>query len=159
MKFRTLLTALAASMLATTGASAAGNHAGGHGASDAKIGEPGQASKVTRTVDVDMLDTMRFVPSSISVKRGETIRFVVKNSGQLKHEFVLGTEKDLKEHYEVMLKHPEMEHDDPNSVSLAPGKTGEVIWKFTHAGPVNFACLHAGHYDAGMKGAIKVSKK
>ncbi len=91
------------------------------------------------------------------MKRGETIRFVVKNSGQLKHEFVLGTEKELKAHYEVMKKFPEMEHADPNMVTVAAGKTGEVIWQFTQWGTVDFACLQPGHYDAGMKGAVEVS--
>ena len=99
---------------------------------------------------------MRFTPSQIRVKRGETIRFVVKNSGQLKHEFNLGTEKDLKAHYELMKKFPEMEHDEPNIASVAPGGTGEVVWQFTKAGTVSFACLHPGHYEAGMKGQVKV---
>jgi uncharacterized cupredoxin-like copper-binding protein len=125
-----------------------------HGA----IGAPGQAGKVSRTVNVDMTDKMRFAPSSVSVSQGETIRFVVKNSGQLKHEFVLGTAKELKEHYEVMKKFPEMEHSDPNMVTVAPGKTGEVIWQFTKAGRVEFACLQPGHYDAGMKGKVTVTK-
>ena len=124
---------------------------------DHAIGEPGQAGKVTRTVTVDMTDAMRFNPASITAKQGETIRFTVKNSGQLKHEFVLGTEKELKEHYELMKKFPEMEHSEPNMVTVAPGKTGEVIWQFTEAGKVDFACLQPGHYDAGMKGAIKVA--
>lgn len=135
------------------GGNAADGHSHGHGA----IGVPGKAAKVNRTVQVDMTDTMRFNPSSLAVKQGETIRFVVKNSGQLKHEFVLGTEKELKEHYEVMKKFPEMEHDDPNMVTVAPGKTGEVIWQFTKSGTVDFACLQPGHYDAGMKGAVKVA--
>ena len=103
-----------------------------------------------------MTDNMRFTPSTVTVRKGETVRFVVKNSGQLKHEFNLGTEKDLKEHYEMMKKFPEMEHDEPNIASVAPGKTGEVIWQFTKAGTVKFACLHPGHYEAGMKGAVKV---
>ena len=105
-----------------------------------------------------MNDAMRFTPSSINVKQGETIRLVVKNSGKLKHELVLGTEKELKEHYEQMKKFPEMEHAEPNMVTLAPGQTGEVIWQFTKAGPVHFACLHPGHYDAGMKGRINVAR-
>ena len=117
---------------------------------------PGKAAKVNRTVQVDMSDSMRFTPSSLDVKQGETIRFVVKNSGQIKHEFVLGTEAELKEHYEVMKKFPEMEHADPNMVSVDPGKTGELIWRFTQSGNVDFACLHPGHYDAGMKGTVKV---
>lgn len=139
-----------------SGAKAADGHAHSHGDSDA-IGVPGQAAKVTRTVTVDMTDAMRFNPASFTAKQGETIRFTVKNSGKVKHEFVLGTEKELKEHYELMKKFPEMEHSDPNMVTVAPGKTGEVIWQFTKAGKIDFACLQPGHYDAGMKGAVNVA--
>ncbi len=141
-----------------TGAKAADGHAheDGHGGADA-IGAPGQAGKASRTVTVDMTDAMRFNPASITAKQGETIRFVVNNSGRVKHEFVLGTEKELKEHYELMKKFPEMEHSDPNMVTVAPGKTGEVIWQFTKAGKIDFACLQPGHYDAGMKGAVNVA--
>jgi uncharacterized cupredoxin-like copper-binding protein/Cu/Ag efflux protein CusF len=137
-------------------AAGAKGHSHDHGVHDA-IGVPGEKGKVSRTIQVDMNDRMRFVPAGVTVKQGETIRFVVKNSGQLKHEFVLGTDKYLKEHYEEMKKFPEMEHDDPNMVSLAPGKTGDVIWRFTKAGRVDFACLQPGHYEAGMKGAVKVA--
>ena len=145
--------ALALTVVAHT-AMAAGQHVGGHG--ESAIGEPGKAASVTRTVKIDMSDAMRYTPASIDAKQGETIRFVISNSGKVKHELVLGTEKELKEHYEVMKKFPEMEHDDPNMVTVAPGKTGEVIWKFSKAGKIDFACLQPGHYDAGMKGAVAV---
>ena len=151
MKLSTLCAALFASA-----AMAAGNHPGGHGHDESAIGEAGKATNVTRTVQIDMSDAMRFKPSSIEAKQGETIRFVIKNSGNLKHELVLGTDKELHEHAEVMKKFPEMEHDDPNMVSVAPGKTGQVIWKFTKSGKVDFACMQPGHYDAGMKGAVAV---
>lgn len=153
-------TALAALLaLAAAGASATGTHAGGHGHdADEAIGKPGVATKVARTINVEMTDAMRFTPADISVKQGETVRFVIKNSGNLKHELVLGTEKELKEHYEIMKKNPEMEHSDPNMVTLAPGKTGEIVWQFTKAGKVDFACLQPGHYDMGMKGAVNVTK-
>ena len=137
-------------------AKAADGHAHEHADSDA-IGVAGNASKATRTVNVDMSDQMRFSPSTLAVRQGETVRFVVKNSGALKHEFVLGTEKELKEHYELMKKFPEMEHADQNMVTVAPGKTGEVVWQFTKSGKVDFACLQPGHYDAGMKGAVNVA--
>jgi uncharacterized cupredoxin-like copper-binding protein len=132
------------------------SHAGGHG-HGGSIGVAGQARKVTRTVNVDMTDNMRFTPASVAVRQGETIRFIVRNSGAVKHEFVLGTEKELKEHYELMKKFPEMEHADPNQVTVVPGKTGEVIWQFTQSGKVDFACLQPGHYDAGMEGAVTVA--
>lgn len=160
MKTLSIHSALVATIvaLATVGAMASGNHAGGHGSGEDAIGKPGVAAKATRTVKVDMTDAMRFVPASIDVKQNETVRFLITNSGKVKHELVLGTEKELKEHYEVMKKNPEMEHDDPNMVTLAPGKSGEVVWQFTKAGKVDFACLQPGHYDAGMKGAVNVAK-
>ena len=134
---------------------AAGAHEDAH-KDDYSIGEPGSAAKVTRTMNVDMTDNMRFTPAEIAVKQGETIRFVVKNSGQLKHEMVLGTPQELKEHYEMMMKMPMMDHDEPNKVTVDAGKSGEIIWHFTKAGKVDFACLQPGHYDAGMKGLVKV---
>ncbi len=134
-----------------------GSHKGGHEERESSVGAPGQAANVTRTVNVDMADTMRFNPGTIHAIQGETIRFVVKNLGQVEHEFVLGSEKELKEHYAMMLKMPEMEHGDANAVSVAPGKSGELIWQFTQAGKIDFACLQPGHYDAGMKGAVNVA--
>lgn len=147
---------LASIVLASSAAFAGGKHAGGHDASTA--GEPGVAANVTRTIQVDAADNMRFTPNNVNVKQGETIRFVIKNSGQVPHEFSLGTEKELKEHYEVMKKFPGMEHEEANQISLKPGQQGEVIWRFTKTGVVHFACLRVGHYDAGMKGSVKVVK-
>lgn len=150
---------LAAMVLATSTAFAGGNHGGGHGHGASAIGEPGMAAKVTRTIQVDAADNMRFTPENVTVKKGETIRFVIKNSGKVPHEFSLGSEKDLEEHYQVMKKFPGMEHEEPNQISLKPGQQGEVIWRFTQAGTVHFACLHVGHYEAGMKGAVKVAAR
>jgi len=157
MKLHKLLIAIPGILLAMTAmtAMASGNHAGGH--DKELIGKSGVASKVARTVIVTMTDDMRFHASTFNVKQGETIRFIVKNTGQLKHEMVLGTEKELKEHAEVMKKYPAMEHADDNMVTVAPGMSGEIIWRFTKAGKVDFACLQPGHYDAGMKGVIKIS--
>lgn len=149
--------------LAASGAAfASGNHAGGHGHEDSgetAIGKPGVAAKASRTVTIEMGDNMRFAPSNIQVKQGETVRFIVKNAGQVKHELSLGTEKELLEHLEQMKKFPDMEHDEPSKVTLQPGKQGDIVWQFTKAGAVNFACLIPGHYEAGMKGSIKVGRK
>ena len=147
-----LITAAVALAAAATGAFASGSHAGGH--DESAIGEPG--SKPTRTVNVDMTDTMRFTPATITVKKGETVRLVVRNSGQIKHEMVLGTAEMLKEHYEMMKKMPGMEHADANQVTLAPGASGEIVWRFSKAGTVEFACLQPGHWEAGMKGEVSV---
>jgi len=135
-------------------------HADGHPHAhdgDAAIGEAGDPAQATRTVRVDMADTMRFSPSRVAVRQGETVRFIVRNAGALKHEFVLGTRRELAEHYALMKKFPEMEHADPNRITLAAGATGEVVWRFSKAGKVDFACLQPGHYDAGMKGVVDVA--
>ena len=122
----------------------------------ATFGRPGDPRHVSRTIEIDMSDTMRFTPSGIAVRKGETIRFVVKNSGQLKHEMVIGTQKQLREHAALMRKFPEMEHDDANHVVVDPGKSGELVWHFTKSGTVEFACLQPGHFEAGMRGSIAV---
>lgn len=121
-------------------------------------GIAGAASAVKRTIDVGMSDDMRFTPARIDVRRGETIRFVMKNNGKLIHEFVIGTKKELDEHAALMVKFPNMEHDEPYMAHVAPGKTGEIVWNFNRAGAFDFACLIAGHYQAGMVGKIEVSK-
>lgn len=131
----------------------------GEGGEETSYGQPGAADHVTRTIHLDMTDNMRFSETNIKVKKGETIRFVLKNAGQAPHEFSLGTKAELDEHYEVMKKFPNMKHDEPNKVSVEPGQSGEVIWHFTKTGTVDFACLHPGHYDAGMKGQVKVAAK
>ena len=62
-------------------------------------------------------------------------------------------------HKAVMEKFPEMEHEDPNAIRLAPGKSGEIVWKFTNDGVFKIACLVPGHYDSGMHGDVTVAKK
>lgn len=156
MKFKSMIAAASTILLASTATLSFAN--GDHAESDA-IGKPGKVANAKRTITVDMLDSMRFTPDSIMVKQGETIKFIVKNSGKVKHEMVLGTEKELKKHYEVMKKTPEMEHADENQITVQPGKSGEIIWQFTKAGKVNFACLQLGHYDAGMVGVVMVGAK
>ena len=134
---------------------AAGDHAGSDGHAQA-VGKPGNPKKVARTIDVVMTDDMKFTPATIDVKRGETVRFVVRNAGQMKHEMVIGTMAELKAHAEMMRKMPGMEHDEPNQVALAPGVSGNLVWQFTKSGVIDFACLQPGHFEAGMKGEVSV---
>lgn len=130
-----------------------GGSADGHAAA---LGKPASVGEASRTIEIDMGDDMRFKPERIEIKQGETIRFVVRNQGRLQHEIVLGTLAELQEHAKLMARFPEMEHDDPNAVSVAPGKTGEFAWTFTKGGRFNFACLVPGHFETGMKGRIVV---
>jgi uncharacterized cupredoxin-like copper-binding protein len=157
MKTSKLLIALRLPLALVAIAWANQSYAHGPDHNDGDIGKPGVAGKATRTIIIEMSDAMRFSPAAITVKRGETIRFVVRNSGKLKHELVLGSEKALKEHAELMKKHPQMEHADGNMVTVRAGQTGQVVWQFTEAGSVHFACLQPGHYEAGMKGLVTVA--
>ena len=119
-------------------------------------GVAGDAKMAKRTVEISMLDTMRFSPEKIEARQGETIKFVIKNTGQVVHEFVIGTKKENDEHAALMVKFPKMEHSEPYMAHVSPGKTGEIIWTFNKPGDFDFACLIAGHYQAGMTGKIKV---
>jgi uncharacterized cupredoxin-like copper-binding protein len=121
-------------------------------------GIAGDVKAVTRTVEVQMLDSMRFVPNRVDVRQGETIRFVHHNNGQVMHEFVIGTKEENEAHAALMMKFPNMEHDEPYMAHVPPGKTTEIIWTFNRSGAFEFACLIAGHYSAGMVGAITVRK-
>ncbi len=127
-----------------------------NGAEETAFGRHGDPRKVSRTITVSMSDAMRFAPENIAVKRGETVRFVVRNQGKLLHEMVLGTKADLDKHAELMRKFPDMEHDEPNMAHVDPGKTGEIVWRFTKAGEFGFACLIPGHFEAGMVGKLTV---
>ena len=119
-------------------------------------GIAGERHDAKRTISVRMLDAMRFEPGRIEVRLNETVRFTVRNTGQLKHEFVIGTKPENEAHAALMMKFPDMEHDEPYMAHVSPGKTGEIVWTFNRAGEFEFACLIAGHYQAGMVGRIRV---
>lgn len=123
---------------------------------DNEFGSYQPKMRVTRTIKIDMSDQMRFTPDVIQVKQGDVIKFVHKNVGQIMHEFVLGTPESLAEHAELMKKFPGMEHSEPYMTHVAPGKNGEIIWKFSKSGEFAFGCLIPGHFDAGMKGKVVV---
>jgi uncharacterized cupredoxin-like copper-binding protein len=115
-----------------------------------------EAKNATRTLEVVMTDDMRFTPGKVSVKQGETVRIVVRNAGKMMHELVIGDRESLAEHAEMMLKFPNMEHDEPYMAHVPPGETAEIVWTFNRAGDFEFACLLPGHYQAGMLAAVEV---
>lgn len=147
---------------------ASGEHAGGHdmdrmehGSHDMHgmsedAGRAGDPVNVSRTIEVTMNDTMRFDPVEMNFKVGDTVRFVVRNEGKIRHEMVIGTVDELKEHAEMMRKMPGMQHAEANMISLAPGESGDLVWQFGNAGSFDFACLVPGHLEAGMTGKIAV---
>jgi uncharacterized cupredoxin-like copper-binding protein len=122
-------------------------------------GVAGNVKAAKRTISIAMTDNMRFVPDKIVVKRGETIRLSLRNEGKMLHEMVIGTKAVLDEHAALMLKFPDMEHDEPYMVHVPAGMTGEIVWTFNRTGEFEFACLIPGHYQAGMVGRISVTAK
>lgn len=115
-----------------------------------------EAGDATRTLEVVMSDDMRFTPGKVSFKEGETVRIVVRNAGQVMHELVIGDPASLAEHAEMMIKFPNMEHDEPYMAHVPPGETAEIVWTFNRAGEFEFACLLPGHYQAGMLASVAV---
>jgi uncharacterized cupredoxin-like copper-binding protein len=119
-------------------------------------GIAGDAAAVARTITVRMTDDMRFTPSRIEVREGETVRLRAENRGKVLHEIVIGTHAELQAHAALMARHPGMEHDEPYMAHVGAGRTGEIVWQFNRPGQFDFACLIAGHYQAGMVGTITV---
>jgi uncharacterized cupredoxin-like copper-binding protein len=155
----TLSAALAAALLAS-GAALADT---GHGKKSYTFGEPGKAAEATRTVEVAADDRggMRYSMDLGSIRQGETIRFVVTNKGEGPHEFTIGDTASQRAHARLMAKNPEMHHDDdPSAVTLQPGETKELVWKFSKPvqGELVFACQMPGHYDAGMVHKARLEK-
>lgn len=156
---KTFITSLALA-LAAAAAQAHGDHAASAPVAVKKEqkawGIAGDRGAARRTVEIGMSDDMRFTPSRIDVRRGETLRLVLRNRGAVLHELVIGTPEELEEHAALMLKFPGMEHDEPDMAHVKPGQTGEIVWTFNRAGEFDFACLIAGHFQAGMRGKIVV---
>lgn len=128
-------------------------------AGDSAWGMPGDPKKPARVIQVVMREVdgrMLFVPDRIEIRRGEQVRFLLRNNGEVDHEFVLATLEENLRHAEAMRKNPDMEHDDPNARRLKPKATGEIVWRFTNAGTFDFSCLIPGHREAGMTGTIIV---
>ena len=119
----------------------------------------GDAKAATRTVTLKMDDSMRFTPSKLSIKQSETVRFVIQNKGKLLHEMVIGTREELDAHAAMMVKFPKMAHEEPYMAHVNAGQSGGLVWTFNRPGDFEFACLIAGHYQAGMVGTISVSAR
>jgi uncharacterized cupredoxin-like copper-binding protein len=138
----------------------AGEGPAGHSHSDSfSAGEPGDPKQPSKIVQVTMGESdgkMLFVPARLEIKKGDQVKFMLRNNGELDHEFVLASTADNLQHAEVMKKSPDMAHAEPNGNQLAPKKTSEIAWKFTKSGEFEYACLIPGHREAGMVGTIVV---
>ena len=170
----TRLASLAGILLAgsTAVALASGDHAGGHGNDDAAdghghgaidfdFGSEAPPSEADRTIEIVARDDMSFQPGMVQVEPGETVRFVIRNAGELQHSFTLGTRSYHRQHDGEMQSMPadEIAHhmaDSPNGLVVQPGETASLTWRFEHEAPIRFACHIPGHYPAGMWGEIGI---
>ena len=140
------------------------------------IGEKGDPNKVDRTINIKMYDNY-YEPNIIKVKKGETIKFVVQNLGEMVHEYNIATKEmhikhqpemqklvdhgillvdkiDMKKMKTMSKKDHSLSHSHSNSVMIEPKKTGEIIWKFSKSLTLEMACNIPGHYETGMVGQI-----
>ncbi len=137
----------------------AGHGTHNHGAHDqggATAGRPGDPNKIGRTIKITAQD-IKYDQSEILVKAGETVKFVVTNAGKLKHEFIIGSSDEQRQHAEMMKQMPGMVHEDANTLTLEPGETKSLVWQFTKTGALEIACHVPGHYEAGMRGKVTVT--
>ena len=137
---------------------ASGTHSHSHDDMMYSVGKPGQGTP-NRVIEVSMQDSMRyqFSPDLTSLKDGEIIEFRIRNDGQVQHEFSIGNSDDQVKHSVMMQKMPDMKHNDPNTVSLEPGESAELSWKFVSNDTVVFACNVPGHFEAGMKHILAIN--
>ena len=150
----------------STSAIASGTHDGGHAAAGAveeyAIGMKGERARAKRTINISLRETddgkMLIEPKLLIFRKNETVVLDFTNKGKVDHEFVMDTEEAVQEHKKIMEKNPDMVHADDNTLRLAPGEKGEIIWTFAKDGKYTFACLIPGHYESGMHGNIQVSK-
>jgi uncharacterized cupredoxin-like copper-binding protein len=151
--------ALVATLLLSASAWAAAGHSGQGHDNSFSAGEPGDPMKPARIVQITMEESegkMLYSPAHLEIRKGDQIKFMLRNSGELDHEIVLATTGENLKHAEAMQKSPEMDHDDPNARELAPKKTDEMFWKFSKPGEFEYSCLIHGHREAGMIGTIVV---
>lgn len=153
-----------ASTLLLAGAGAAlanGTHSGAHGKPamfqiETDFGSTGNPKEVNKTIKLEMSDEMKFLPNTFVVNQGDTVKFVISNKGEVQHEMVIGTKPGLLKHAALMEKFPNMEHGDPFMTHVEPKQTGAIYWKFDKPGKFQFGCLVPGHFNAGMRGTVKV---
>jgi uncharacterized cupredoxin-like copper-binding protein len=151
--------AVALSLALVASHASAGAGPPGHSHETFSAGEPGNPKKPSRVMLVTMRETdsrMLFFPERVEVRQGEQIRFIIRNNGELAHEFILASTEENLKHAEAMKKNPDMEHDDPNSKRVEPKNGAEIVWKFTKRGTFEYGCLIPGHREAGMTGTVVV---
>ena len=123
---------------------------------------PIESTGGTRTIEIIARD-IEFSVSEIDVKQGETVRFIIRNEGELDHDFTIGDADTQAAHRTQMQEmmsgmvdgHSHM-HSAENAVMIAPGETAELLWTFGEDMNVEFGCNIPGHFESGMAGKFDV---
>jgi uncharacterized cupredoxin-like copper-binding protein len=105
------------------------------------------------TIDIT-IHYSKFEPGDIAVEPGETVRFVIRNTDPIDHEFILGDERVQLAHEEGTEAH----HDPrPGEVSVPAGRAVVTTYTFTETpDALIFGCHLPGHYDFGMRGTVTI---
>jgi uncharacterized cupredoxin-like copper-binding protein len=137
---------------------ASGSHFSHHsGAKNKGVGYPVLPTDKTKKVSVTTTDEMRFYFSpEVEIQEGEIISFKVTNKGKVPHEFSIGNQAEQVAHQKMMRKMPNMVHNDGNTITIEPGQTKTITWKFIGNETVVFSCNIPGHYEAGMYKKVKI---
>ena len=146
-------TVVAASFIAVATAHA---HGGPEETAYGRPGDPGAPLRIVQVVMREDDGRMLFQPDRLTVRAGEQVRFLLRNNGEIEHEFVVATLEDNLRHMKAMEANPDMRHEEPNARRLDPKQTAEILWRFTKPGTFDFSCLIPGHREAGMFGTIVV---
>jgi uncharacterized cupredoxin-like copper-binding protein len=115
-----------------------------------------------RTVELTMTEQLTFEPARIQVRRGETIRFVVRNDSSVAHEAYVGTEEEQRvhatQHGLVPIDKQWTTSHMGYGINVAPSGTGELVVAFDNAYAYVIGCHYPGHYEAGMRAVVEVSE-
>ena len=155
----TSLFALSLSLITSATWAAPGQGNGDNGLTEADV---------DRTISLDAGD-MWFDPEALEMAAGEVVKFEITNTGNIEHEFVIGSKEAHEEHRKMMLEMSNgdghdmsnMAHGDNHEmanmsmagVTIAPGETGTLLWSVPdNANELEYACNIPGHYESGMYG-------
>ena len=119
----------------------------------ARTGDPPE-----RTVVVTMHHS-RFEPATLRVEPGQRVRFVLRNTDPIDHEFILGDDGVQRRHEQGR----EREHhgEVPGERSVGAGQEAVTTYAFPAAldgRALEFACHLPGHYAYGMRGRVTVER-
>ncbi len=122
------------------------------------FGQPGDPRAVKRRIRIEARGN-RFEVAALEFESGETVEFEFRNLDSRPHEVRIGDPRYQQEHAEMLRRMPGWEHSSPNSVLVAPGETGTLVWQFGEDPVIELACHVAGSFQAGMHVEMRAIKR